>query len=88
MIEYTNKRFKYDYLYRKHITDIEELIRKFKGFVHDYNNRPNNIFNGLSNNEVLNGQDYKKVDFTSQIADAKRERITQNKKIKCCQGSF
>ena len=30
MIEYTNKRIKYDYLYRHHITDIEELNRKLK----------------------------------------------------------
>jgi putative transposase len=88
MIEYTNKRIKYDYLFRQHIADIEDLIKKFKAFVDDYNNRPNNIFNGLSNNEVLRGQDFEKIDFTLQIAAAKKERITQNKKIKCCLGSF
>ena len=88
MIENTNKRIKYDYLYRQHIGDMEDLIKKFEGFVDDYNNRPNNIFNGLSNNEVLNGQDFKKVNFTVQIAAAKKQRIIENKKIKCCFGSF
>jgi transposase InsO family protein len=88
MIEYANKRIKYDYLYRQHITDKEELIKKFKGFVADYNTRPNNIFNGLSNNEVLNGQDFKTISFASQIAGAKNERIIQNKKMKCCFSSF
>ena len=86
--QYTNKRLKYDYLYRQHIADIDELSRKFKGFADDYNNRPNNIFNGLSNNEVLNGQDFKGVNFSIQIANAKKGRIIQNKKIKCCFGSF
>lgn len=88
MIEYTNRRIKYDYLYRQHFTDMEELVKKFKGFVDDYNNRPNNIFNGLSNNEVLNGQDFKTVSFAAQIADAKKERIIQNKKIQCCFAGF
>jgi hypothetical protein len=37
---------------------------------------------------VLSGQDFKAVNFALQIAAAKKERITQNKKIKCCFGSF
>lgn len=88
MIEYTNKQIKYDHLYRHHITDIEELIKKFQSFVDDYNNRSNNIFNGLSNTEVLNGQDFKVVSYALQIADAKRERIIEDRKLKCCLGSF
>lgn len=88
MIEYTNKRIKYDYLYRHHLTDIEELTQKFQSFVDNYNNRPNNIFNGLSNNEVLDGKDFKNVSFMLEIANAKKERIIKNRKLKCCLRSF
>jgi hypothetical protein len=88
MIEYTNKRIKYDYLYRHHIADKEHLIKIFPDFVQDYSKRPNNIFNGLANNEVLSEQDFKLVNFTLQNTAAKKERIAQNKKIKCCLGSF
>lgn len=88
MIEAANKQIKYHFPYHKEIDNLEQLENFLHMAVADYNNRPHDVLNGLSPNEVLTGKLPVHVSFENQIATAKTARIIENKTIKCCNYSF
>jgi putative transposase len=88
MIEAANKHLKYRFLYHHHIPDHEALIKYVEQSVNDYNNRPHHVLNGLTPLEVLQGQTPNPHAYTTQIQQARINRLVENKKIKCCYHSF
>jgi hypothetical protein len=86
MIEAANKQLKYCFLYHRHIADINELRRYVKEAAEDYNNRPNNVLDGLTPLEVLKG--LKPANYKEQVLQMKAARITENRKVQCNCYSF
>lgn len=88
MIEAANKQLKYQFLYHHHISDYDALVKYVEQSVNDYNNRPHHVLHGLTPIEVLQGQIPSPHSYTNQIQQAKANRLTENKKIRCCFHSF
>jgi len=88
MIEAVNKNLKYNFLYRHHISNHEELVRYVEQSVTDYNNRPHHILHGLTPLEVLHGQIPRPDKYADQVQQSKINRLAENKKIKCCYHGF
>lgn len=88
MIEAANKKLKYNFLYHHHIADYEALVKYVEQSVNDYNNRPHHVLHGLTPIEVLNGQTPAPDKYALQVQQTKANRLTENKKIKCCYHSF
>ena len=55
MVEATNKKLKYQYLYHKDLKDFEDTEKFLKTAVEDFNHRPAAIHYGLTPLEVFNG---------------------------------
>jgi hypothetical protein len=66
----------------------EALVKYVEQSVNDYNNRPQHVLYGLTPFEVLQGQTPNPHAYATQILQAKTNRLTENKKIKCCYHSF
>ena len=64
------------------------LVKYVEQAINDYNNRPQHVLCGLTPLEVLQGQIPSPHIHTTQIQQAKANRLTENKKIKCCYHSF
>jgi putative transposase len=88
MIEAANKQLKYRFLYHHHIADYDSLVKYVEQSVNDYNNRPHHVLHGLTPLEVLQGQIPNPHVYATKILQAKANRLTENKKIKCCYHSF
>jgi putative transposase len=88
MIESANKQLKYRFLYHHHIADYDALVKYVEQSIKDYNNRPHHVLNGLTPLEVLQGKIPNPHAYSNQIQQAKTNRLTENKKIKCCYHSF
>jgi hypothetical protein len=52
--------------------------------VHDFNNCPHHVLQGLSPMEVLNGKRYDDATTKEQMQLAKQNRTKENQKLKCC----
>ena len=83
MIEAVNKRIKYDFLFPAEIQNFEQTVRHLEQAVEIYNNKPYHPLHGLTPNEVFAGKLPDKMLFKQQIADARRQRIEENRKSKC-----
>ena len=88
MIEAANKQLKYRFLYHHHIADYDALVKYVEQSVNDYNNRPQHVLYGLTPIEVLQGQTPNPNAYATKIQQARANRLTENKKIKCCFNSF
>ena len=88
MIEAVNKQLKYRFLYHHHIPDRVALVNYLQQAVQDYNNRPHDVLNGLTPLEVPDGKTLDKQACQQQMLLAKKTRIVENKKNKCCYYSF
>jgi hypothetical protein len=88
MIEAANKQLKYRFLYRHHIADYDALVKYVEQSIKDYNNCPQHILHGLTSLEVLQRQLPSLHSYATQIQKAKINRLTENKKIKCCYCKF
>ena len=83
MIEAVNKTLKYRHLFQEPIQDFETLERKLEKFIFTYNNRPHTALNGLTPQQVLNGEtiDFEKI--KKQIESSRIKRIEDNRKYNC-----
>jgi putative transposase len=88
MIEAANKQIKYRFLYHQHIPDHEHLKQFVEQAVHDYNNRPHHILNGLTPLEILQGRKIVKPARSLEIRLAQQQRLLKNKQQKCCYPTF
>jgi hypothetical protein len=88
MIEAANKQLKYRFLYHHHIADYDALVKYVEQSVNDYNNRPHHVLYGLTPLEVLQGKTPNPHAYATKILQAKANRLTENKKIKCCYHRF
>ena len=88
MIEAVNKRLKYEFLYTKEYTDINELQRNFENVVETMNYLPRAVLYGLSSDEVFNGAIPNKYLYSLQMYNAKIERKKANLNLSCdeCKG--
>lgn len=84
MIEYLNKTIKYRYLYQQQINNLQHLEKILEQAVHNYNNRPVHILNGLTPLEVLNNTAPDLHHTKENIQKAIRNRININKAGDCC----
>lgn len=84
VVEAQNKLLKYRYLFKNQVQDINELRSSLKWIVDDYNNnRPHISLNGLTPYEAYTGKTIDKMRFSAQIGQAKKDRLTQNRKELC-----
>ena len=88
MIEAANKQLKYRFLYHHSIPDFDALVKYVEQAVNDYNNRPQHVLHGLTPLEVLHGKLPSPHAYATKILQARTNRFTENKKIKCCYHSF
>ena len=88
MIEAINKRLKYDFLYTREYTDINELQRNFENVIETMNNLPRAVLFGLSSDEVFDGAIPNKYLYSPQMYNAKIERKRANLNLSCdeCKG--
>ncbi len=88
MIEAANKQLKYRFLYHHKISDFSKLEDYLKKAIHDFNNRPHGVLNGLTPIEVLEGKTINQESLNNLLTLAKQSRIKENQQMKCCGGSF
>ena len=84
MVEAVNKHIKYYYLFKRDLKDLKDTIRYLSNSIDDYNDKPHGKLNGLTPNEVLNGNDPAKNNYQNDIAEARKKRLFQNQSIECC----
>jgi putative transposase len=83
MAEAANKILKYRYLFPNPITDTGELVQVLDKALADYKQVPQNNLYGFTPDEVLKGAIPDKHQFKTQIAAAKKKRISINQAISC-----
>ena len=83
MIEAVNKRLKYEFLYTKEYTDINELQRNFENVVETMNYLPRAVLYGLNSDEVFDGAIPNKYIYSLQMYNAKIERKKANLNLTC-----
>lgn len=88
MIEAANKQLKYQFLYHHHISDHEALVKYLQQAIEDFNHRPRDVIDGLTSIESLQGKMVDKAAQHQQMALAKKNRIAENRKTKCCYYNF
>jgi hypothetical protein len=88
MIEAANKQLKYRFLYHQKINDYSRLGEYIEKAILDFNYRPHAVLHGLTSIEVLQGKRYNTEMQNNLLWIAKRTRILENQKMKCCVGSF
>ncbi|HEV2478183.1 MAG TPA: hypothetical protein VGS79_00905 [Puia sp.] len=88
MIEAANKQIKYRFLYHQYILDHVQLTQFVEQAVHDYNNRPHHILDGLTPIEVLHEAQVDKAARSHEIRLAQQQRLLKNKQEKCCFPTF
>ncbi|HEX7458398.1 MAG TPA: integrase core domain-containing protein, partial [Ginsengibacter sp.] len=88
MIEAANKQLKYRFLYHHKISDFSKLEDYLKKAIHDFNNRPHGVLNGLTPIEVLEGKTFNQESLNNLVSLAKQIRIKENQQMNCCGGSF
>ncbi len=82
-IEAVNKRIKYDFLFPAEIQNFDQTVKQLEKAVTEYNNKPYLPLHGLTPSEVFEGKILDKTMFSKQIAEAKQQRITENRKFRC-----
>ena len=84
MIEAVNRTLKQRYLYYHKYPDINILEKIFEKAVSDYNEKcPHISHKGLTPGEVLAGKTLNRVDILSQMEQARKNRIEENRKANC-----
>ena len=88
MIEAVNKRIKYDFLFRRQLSDLEQTRRFLETAVEQYNNRPHSSLFGLTPHEVFIGVIPNKTLFKTRMEQAKVLRIAENRALFCNNCAF
>ncbi|AVQ13353.1 Integrase core domain protein [Leptospira santarosai] len=83
MIEAVNKIMKYQFLFPKNLSSIQEVIQTLETAVPLYNSRPSGVLFGFSPEQVLNGEIPNKHRFVEQIKEAAALRPYINKLDLC-----
>ena len=83
MIEAVNKRIKYDFLFPAEIQNFEQTKKQLEKAVEEYNKKPYHPLHGLTPNDVFAGKLPDKAMFKNEIAEAKRQRIIENRADIC-----
>jgi len=83
IIEAVNKRIKYDFLFTVELQNFDQTVKQLEKAVVEYNNKPYHPLLGLTPNEVFEGKLPDKGMFKSEIMEAKRQRIIENKRNVC-----
>ncbi|OLY59895.1 transposase [Leptospira santarosai serovar Guaricura] len=83
MIEAVNKIMKYQFLFPKNLSSIQEVIQTLETAVPLYNSRPSGVLFGFSPEQVLNGEIPNKHRFVEQIKEAAALRPNINKLDLC-----
>jgi len=83
IVEAVNKIIKYNYLFKKNLSNINELIKYLEYSVNDYNNRPHSVLK-LSPNDVVNGCSFDVENYKILIQNAKTKRINSNLNCGLC----
>jgi len=83
MIEAVNKRIKYDFLFPAELQNFKQTVKQLEKAVAEYNDKPYHPLHGLTPNEVFAGKIPDKAMFKSEIMEAKRLRVTENKANIC-----
>ncbi|EKR93808.1 hypothetical protein LEP1GSC163_2537 [Leptospira santarosai str. CBC379] len=83
MIEAVNKIMKYQFLFPKNLSSIQEVIQTLETAVPLYNSRPSGVLFGFSPEQVLNGEIPNKHRFVEQIKEAAALRPNTNKLDLC-----
>ena len=83
MAEAANKILKYRYLFPNPVSDTSELVSVLDKALTDYNNMPQKNLHGLTPNEVINGAIPDKYRFRTQIAAARKKRVSINQAVAC-----
>jgi len=83
IVEAVNKIIKYNYLFKKNLSNINELIKYLEYSVKDYNNRPHSVLK-LSPNDVADGNSFDAENYKMLIQKAKTNRIYSNLNCGLC----
>lgn len=83
MVEALNKRLKYRFLYRHHLTDEEHARKTVTQAVEDYHQQPLKVLHGLTAIEALTGILPDKKAFSAQIGQAMAKRPQLNVQNAC-----
>jgi putative transposase len=83
LIEAHNKIIKYNYLYRKEISNSVQLIRELDFAVNDFNNRPHISLGGLTPNESHSGFTINLEPLKKLKVEASLKRKVDNLKNRC-----
>ncbi|EMO97219.1 hypothetical protein LEP1GSC120_0982 [Leptospira santarosai str. 200702252] len=74
---------KYQFLFPKNLSSIQEVIQTLETAVPLYNSRPSGVLFGFSPEQVLNGEIPNKHRFVEQIKEAAALRPNTNKLDLC-----
>ncbi|MDI7208878.1 DDE-type integrase/transposase/recombinase [Leptospira santarosai] len=83
MSEAVNKIMKYQFLFPKNLSSIQEVIQTLETAVPLYNSRPSGVLFGFSPEQVLNGAIPDPRRFSKQIKSAAEKRPNINKSESC-----
>ena len=83
LIEAVNKRIKYDFLFPAELQNFEQTVKQLEKAITEYNDKPYLPLHDLTPSEVFEGKIPDKNMFSNEIAEAKVQRIIENRRFRC-----